>query len=148
MQDTTDKELVREIISACRYLSLSTTDGNEPWIATIEYLHDDQLNFYFLSTDDSRHVQHIDKNPTVALAIFDTTQPEYSPEVSITLRGVQIAGSASRHAPKDCPESVAAAINALNPPMPPYSCFKVSPSAFYLPKVVNGLNERVKVQMG
>lgn len=147
MKDTSDQDLVREIISTCRYLSLSTTDGNEPWIATIEYLHDDQLNFYFLSTDDSRHVQHIDKNPMVALAIFETTQPEYSPEISVTLRGIQVSGSASRCPPEDCPESISAAIRALNPPMPPYGCFKVSPTAFYIPKVVKGLNERVEVKM-
>jgi len=148
MPSTTDQETVREIISTNRYLSLATTDGKEPWVAPIEYLADDDLNFYFLSTGDSRHSGHIERNSTVALTIFDTTQPEYSANLSATLRGVQVRGSARRLSPDEYPESVVQAINALNPPMPPYSAFQVVPSAFYLPKLVDGVNERIEVRMG
>jgi len=148
MSTTSDQDLVRELIAACRYLVLSTTDGSEPWVAPLEYLCDENLNFYFLSTDDSRHVQHILRHPRVALAIFDTKQPDYAPGLSTTLRGMQISGLASRLAAEDHPESVVQAIAALNPPMPPYSVFRIVPSAFYLPTVVNGVNKRVEVQMG
>lgn len=147
MSTASDQALVREIISTCRYLVLSTTDGNEPWAAPLEYLCDESLTFYFLSTDDSRHARHIRQHPRVALAIFDTAQPDYTPELSATLRGVQIAGSAARLAAEDHPESVTQAIAALNPPMPPYSVFRVVPSAFYLPKLVDGVNQRVEVRM-
>lgn len=147
MSTASDQALVREIISTCRYLVLSTTDGDEPWVAPLEYLCDDSLNFYFLSTDDSRHAQHIRRHPHVALAIFDTAQPEYTPELSATLRGIQVSGLAARLDADDHPDSVTAAIAALNPPMPPYSVFRVVPSAFYLPKLVNGVNTRVEVQM-
>jgi uncharacterized protein YhbP (UPF0306 family) len=147
MSSTADQELVRELIAKNRYLSLATTDGSEPWVAPLEYLHDDRLNFYFLSTDDSRHARHIEDNPTVAVAIFDTEQPSYSPDVSVTIGGVQIRASAKRLSAGQYPEGVAAAIAALRPPMPPYSVFQLVPSEFYLPKLRNGVNERVKVEM-
>ncbi len=142
-----DQALVREIISACRYLVLSTTDGGQPWVAPLEYLCDDALNFYFLSTDDSRHARHLRANPQVAVAIFETTQPDYTPELSASLRGVQISGTAARLATDDHPDPVKQAIAVLKPPMPPYSVFRIVPSAFYLPKVVDGINRRVEVRM-
>jgi uncharacterized protein YhbP (UPF0306 family) len=142
-----DRDLIRDVISKGRYLVLSTTDGTEPWAAPLEYLHDEQLNFYFLSTNDSRHAQHIGTNPAVALAIFDVAQPAYSPALTAPLRGVQISGSAAALSPDEHPESVDAAIAVLKPPMPPYRVFKVTPSLFYLPKVVNGVNQRVEVQI-
>lgn len=147
MASVNDQDLVREIISSCRYLTLSTCDGGEPWAAPIEFLCDDQLSFFFLSTDDSLHARHIARNPQVALALFETEQPEYSPDLTADLRGVQIRGSASRLSPGDYPESMSAAIAALNPPMPPYSVFKVTPATFYLPKIVDGVNDRIEVEL-
>ena len=142
-----DRELVREIVSSCRYLTLSTCGDGEPWAAPIEFLCDDRLNFFFLSTDDSLHARHIERNPKAALAIFETEQPEYSPGLTAELRGVQIRGSASRLSSEDWPEDVGAAIEALNPPMPPYGVFKVIPETVYLPRIVDGVNERVAVEM-
>lgn len=144
---TPDQELVRELITTSRYLSLATTDGSEPWVAPIEYMSDDRLNLYFLSTDDARHSRHIADNSTVAVAVFDSTQPEYSPGVSVTIRGVQIRASAGRLEAAEYPESVTAAIEAMRPPMPPYSVFRLVPSEFYLPKLRDGVNERVRVEM-
>lgn len=147
MASPSNEELVRETIASCRYLTLSTCDGSEPWATPIEFLCDAQLNFYFLSTNDCLHARHIDTNPQVALALFETTQPEYSPGLTAPLRGVQVRGSASRLPASEYPEDVVAAIAALNPPMPPYAVFKVMPATFYLPKIVDGVNERVAVQM-
>lgn len=147
MDSPDNQALVREIISSCRYLTLSTCDGAEPWATPIEFLCDAELNFFFLSPVDCLHARHIDGNPQVALAIFETKQPEYSPNLTAPLRGVQVRGSASRVAAEEYPEDVAAAIAALNPPMPPYAVFKITPAAFYLPRIVNGVNERVAVEM-
>jgi uncharacterized protein YhbP (UPF0306 family) len=148
MSLTADQELVREIISKNRYLSLATTDGSAPWVAPIEYMCDDRLNFYFLSTVDCRHSRHIQDNPAVAVAIYETTQPDYSPGLTVTIRGVQIQASAKRLSPVEHPDTVTAAIDALQPPMPPYAVFRLTPSEFYLPKLRNGVNERVRVDMG
>jgi hypothetical protein len=41
MRDNSYQEMVEEVIKENRYLALSTTDGTEPWIATIEYIRDE-----------------------------------------------------------------------------------------------------------
>lgn len=140
-------ELVREIISENRYLSLATTDGTRPWIAPLEYMVDEDLNFMFFSSRDSLHARHIENNAHVSVAIFDREQPEYTPGVSTTLRGVQIRASARRLSKDEYPEAVNEAIAALQLPMPPYEVFLVEPSAFFIPKIVDGINERVEVPM-
>lgn len=147
MASSSNQELVREIITSCRYLTLSTCDGIEPWATPIEFLCDDELNFFFLSTEDCLHARHIDGNPQVALAIFETDQPAYSPDLTAPLRGVQVRGAASRLHAEEYPEGVVAAIAALNPPMPPYTIFKIAPAEFYLPRLVDGVNERELVEM-
>lgn len=83
-------EFVREIISENRYLTLATTDGTRPWAAPLEYMVDEDLKFVFFSTGDSLHAQHIEVNPEVSVAIFGGEQPEYTPDVSTTLRGIQV----------------------------------------------------------
>ena len=149
MSTATDQRLVREVIASNRYLTLSTAADDEPWAAPIEYLNDDDLNLYFLSTGSSRHSRHIEENTLVAVAIFDAEQPgEYSPDASMTLRGVQIRGTAERLSPEEYPDPVKAAIEVLHPPMPPYHAYRIVPSAFYLPKLVDGVNERVEVDLG
>lgn len=143
-----EMELIREVISENRYLTLSTSDGGEPWAAPLEYMADEDLNLFFLSTRDSRHARHIERNPTVSVAIFDTDQPEYSPAASTALRGVQIRATARKMGKDEYPDAVNAAIAALEPPMPPYEVFKITPERFYLPRLVDGVNERLEVSAG
>jgi uncharacterized protein YhbP (UPF0306 family) len=145
MASPSNQELVREIITSCRYLTLATCDGLDPWATPIEFLCDAELNFFFLSPAGCLHARHIEGNPRVALAIFEADQPEYSPDLTTPLRGVQVRGSASRLPAEEYPEDVVAAIAALNPPMPPYAVFKITPVEFHLPRIVNGINERVAV---
>lgn len=140
-------ELIREIINESRYLTLATTDGTRPWIAPLEYMVDEDLNFVFFSTGDSLHARHIENNAEVSVAIFDREQPEYTPDGSTTLRGVQIRASARRLSKDEYPDAVKEAIAALQPPMPPYEVFLIEPSAFFLPKIVDGINERVEIPM-
>lgn len=148
MVDNNYHELVEEVIEENRFLALSTTDGRKPWIAMIEYMRDEAGNFYFLSTTDSRHAQHIEHTESVAVAIWSADQPEYSPDVSTSLNGVQIHGEAHRLTEEEYPEAVVAAIEALDPPMPPYAAFKIAPRHVYAPIVDDGVNKRVEVGMG
>lgn len=141
------EELIREIINENRYLTLATTDGTRPWIAPLEYMVDEDLNFVFFSTTDSLHVRHIENNAEVSVAIFDRAQPEYTPDVSTTLRGVQMKASARRLSEDEYPDAVKEAIAVLQLPMPPYGVFIIEPSAFFIPKIVDGINERVEIPM-
>jgi len=105
------------------------------------------FNFYFFSLPSSRHARHLKSNETVAVAIFDPVQAEYSPSMSITLSGVQIEGKARLLPTDEYPASVVSAIEALRPPMPPYSVFKIEPLRFYLPTIENGVNNRIEIEM-
>ena len=145
MQDGREWEFVQDLIERNRYLVLSTTDGQTPWVAPLEYMVDEELNFYFFSTDDSRHVRDLEKEERVAVAVFDREQPEYSPDLSTRLNGVQIEATAHRVDPADYTEATHGAIDALRPPMPPYQVFKIRPRRFYIPKIEDGVNIRTEV---
>ena len=140
-------DLAEDVIERNRYLALSTTDGTEPWVATIEYIRDDSGTFYFFSTTDSRHAKHIEQNGTVAVAIWGPDQPEYTPDTSTSLNGVQIRGEARRLSEDEHPEAVVAAIEALEPPMPPYAAFEIEPHSVYVPLIDDGVNKRVEVDV-
>lgn len=147
MAETDYHELVTGVIEENRYLTLATTDGETPWAAPLEYIRDDDGTFYFFSTESSRHARHIEANETVAVAIFSPDQPEYGPERSAPLNGVQIRGKARRLPAESYPEVVQGAIDALEPPMPPYAAFEIVPTEMYAPRIEDGVNERVEVNV-
>lgn len=147
MTETSDQEIVKAILKRNRYLVLSTTDGKTPWVAPLEYVMDDDSSFYFFSTESSRHVRDLERNEAVAVAVFDREQPEYTSDLSAALNGVQMEATARRVQPADYTDAIVAAIEALAPPMPPYSVFKIEPNRFYIPKIENGVNIRVEVTM-
>lgn len=145
MSSRRDQELILEVIEANRYLTLATSDGSKPWAATLEYLVDEELNFYFFSTRDSLHARHIEQNADVAFSVFDREQPEYSSTGSTAIKGVQVDATAACLREDEYPEMVVEAIAALSLPMPPYAVFRLAPSGFYVPRIENGVNIRVAV---
>ncbi|MBD3646805.1 MAG: pyridoxamine 5'-phosphate oxidase family protein, partial [Pseudomonadales bacterium] len=85
-----DLDFVRALIERNRYLTLSTTDGDEPWIAPLEYICDENMNLYFFSPETSAHAKHIERNSSLAVAIFDAEQPEYEPAPVVRYGGGQM----------------------------------------------------------
>ncbi len=144
---TDERELIEEILKRNRYLALSTTDGTQPWVAPVEYMLDDNLDFYFFSTQDSLHARHLDALSRVAVAVFDSEQPEYTPEGSVTLNGVQIEGTARQLSESEYNDDIVAAIEAIDPPMPPYAVYKIETERFHIPKIESGVNVREEVDM-
>lgn len=147
MTDSVDRAWIEELLRRNRYLVLATTDGTRPWAAPLEYLLDDELNLYFLSPDNVRHARHIESNSAVAVAVFDSEQPEYTGQASLTIHGVQIEATADKLTESDFPGPVASAIEAWKPPMPPYAVFRVRPIRFFIPRIENGVNIRVEVDI-
>lgn len=146
MSNDSERDFLEEILKRNRYLVLSTTNGTEPWIAPLEYMIDDDLNFYFFSTEDSRHVRDIRENDRVAVTVFDQQQPEYSPDLSTRLNGVQMEASVRQLPREEYSAAIFGAIEALAPPMPPYAVFQIQPHRFYLPKIEDGVNVRTEVR--
>lgn len=140
-------ELVTRVIDENRYLTISTVNGGEPWIAPVEYIHDDTGSFYFFSTEGSRHARDIEQNEGIAVAIFSAEQPEYTPQASTVLNGVQFWANARKLSVDEYPDAVVSAIEALDPPMPPYEAFKIVPRRVYVPILEDGVNKRVEIDI-
>ncbi|PJE61157.1 hypothetical protein COU86_00810 [Candidatus Roizmanbacteria bacterium CG10_big_fil_rev_8_21_14_0_10_36_26] len=68
------RNIVDKILQENLYMTISVAskDG-DPWIANLYYVYDKNYNFYWYSPKNSLHSQRIKENPTVALAIFDST---------------------------------------------------------------------------
>lgn len=147
MENLPARQLVESILRRNRYLVLATAGSDGPWLAPLEYMIDDDLNFYVFSTDDSRHVRDLDARPEVAVAVFEHEQEEYGPTASFTLNGVQLEAIARRVPPAEYNADITAAIDALNPPMPPYAVFRIEPRRFFLPEIRDGVNVRTEVSM-
>jgi uncharacterized protein YhbP (UPF0306 family) len=132
MESNRYPELVREIVAENHYLSLATTDGAEPWVAPVEYAFDEHLNLYFVSLTTSRHARQIERNPMVAVAIFDSQQPAF------TGKGVQIRGRASRHSDTQNPFVTVGGRTDMSLELaaydPDYAAFRIEPQEVYLVK--------------
>lgn len=82
-------DILREaaaLLADCRTASLATVDEQgHPHAANIQYVQDDQLRLYFVSSEDAAHSRHITARPAVALTIYhhDDAQPE-------NIRGLQL----------------------------------------------------------
>lgn len=81
--------LKRQIFNYLKIQKLMTisTFGNEPWPAIVYFLHDQDLNLYFVSHPDDYHSKNIEINPKVACTIYDSTQPNWAQKKGIQLNG-------------------------------------------------------------
>jgi uncharacterized protein YhbP (UPF0306 family) len=148
MQSARYPDLVREIVTENHYLSLATTDGDEPWVAPVEYAFDEHLNLYFVSLTTSRHARQLERNPVVAVAIFDSRQPAF------TGKGVQIRGRATKHSDTENPFVTVAGRSDMSLELSAYdadyAAFRIEPQEFYLVKGYveeEWRDERVRVDM-
>lgn len=147
MTDTVDRSWVRQLLGRARYVVIATTDAVQPWAAPVEPLVDDDLNVYFFSPESSRHARDIEGNGLAAVAAFAGEQPDYTADTSAFLNGVQIEGAARKLAEDEYTDEINAAIEALRPPMPPYAVYKVEPRRVFVPRIEEGVNVRVEVDI-
>ncbi len=68
-------------------MSLGTVDDGGPWVSDVGYVHDVELNLYWISRKDRRHSVALRNNPAVAVSITVSTLEEKD-------LGLQIAGVA------------------------------------------------------
>ena len=79
---------IHEILTQGRIVSLATIDDGGPWVADVLYVHDKELNLYWISRKSRRHSVALRKDPRVAASITLSTPPEKD-------IGLQIAGLAT-----------------------------------------------------
>jgi general stress protein 26 len=72
MNDTDLQTRVREALERTDIMALSTIDHDGgPWTSPVQYQSDSQLNLYFASMPDARHVRNIQRDARVAVADLD-----------------------------------------------------------------------------
>lgn len=67
MDDT--RKLIVEVLEKGYLMSLATVDEAGPWVSELVYVHDDDLNIYWLSVPTARHSQAVLTDPRVAATI-------------------------------------------------------------------------------
>ncbi len=82
------KDEINEYLKTQRLMAVATY-GKSPWIASVYYVHDNDLNIYFLSKRWREHCQSIESDNRVTVAVADSHQPIYKPQ-----KGLQISGTA------------------------------------------------------
>ena len=100
MQDT--RALALEVLRDSYLATLGTSDADGPWTAAITFIHDNEMNIYWLSQPAARHSVAIEKGSAVAVAI--TAEWESSSE-----RALQMSGRAEQlqSVPDDIQEAYA-----------------------------------------
>lgn len=63
------KQIVKEYIPRQRMMQIATVRGDQPWICTVYFVQDDQLNLYWLSLPERRHSQEIATHNKVAVTV-------------------------------------------------------------------------------
>jgi uncharacterized protein YhbP (UPF0306 family) len=80
---------LNRILGETRLCSLSTVGpGNRAHINTAYYAYSGDLDFFFLSDPSANHCRNLRRNPTMAMAVFRSTQTWSGPD-----RGVQLFGT-------------------------------------------------------
>lgn len=85
------EELTVELLEQGYLMSLATTDAESIWVADVIYVHDDDLNVYWMSNTRRRHSQAIDGGHPDVAATITVTQGPQNPDL-----GLQMSGTAAR----------------------------------------------------
>lgn len=63
------EKLINNYLRQSHMMQVATVSGRKPWVATVYYVVDDELNLYWASPEKTNHSQHIRKNSNVAVAV-------------------------------------------------------------------------------
>lgn len=68
------KEDIFKFLNSHGVMTLATSEDNQPWVCTVYYGMDDNMNFYIVTHPDTKHGQHFEKNKKVAFNVFHSHQ--------------------------------------------------------------------------
>ena len=85
------KTQILDFLKQHQLMTIATQGPEHPWIASVYYSFDNDLNLYFLSNPKTLHCTHIHHNHQVAVSIADSHQ-----KASDLKKGLQIYGHAKQ----------------------------------------------------
>ena len=74
-------------VLASQNLMTLATATNNPWVCTVYFVTDPELNFYFVSSPESKHCKQIEKNNNVAVAVYDSHTKNSDKKTGIQMQG-------------------------------------------------------------
>lgn len=104
-QDFDWKKYLTECLSSTDFCCISTVDPKGVWSNPVYFAWDNLFNFFFISQMHSRHMQNIQRNSRVSMAIYKTEQKG-------NVAGVQLEGTAKIITEKDNQEEIKRAYDA------------------------------------
>lgn len=82
------EKLIRDYLHKGQVMQLTTSRNDQPWVCSVYFVADEDLNLYWLSWPERRHSQEIKDNPRSAIAIaIKTDRP---------VIGIQAEGEVAR----------------------------------------------------
>ncbi len=82
------RNLIEEYLEKAILLQVATSANDQPWVCTVHFTFDVELNLYWMSLPERRHSLEIKSNPKIAGVIV---HPHKITDVS---RGIQLQGMA------------------------------------------------------
>ena len=138
------EKIIREYLTGgqTRMMQIATSASNQPWICTVYYAVDKDLNIYWMSKPDRRHSKEIAKNSKVAATIVYDQQPPRDDH-----RGVSVEGNAEELEGAKALKPIVLYgkqlgsskdwINAVKMMVDPHKIYKLTPNKFVLFDDVN-----------
>ena len=92
--DESLKALVCDVLNRGYVMSLGVSDEDGPWVADVLFLHDDDLNIYWVSSRYTKHSTAIGQSAPVAASITASDGSNGAPEAALQISGIaeRIAG--------------------------------------------------------
>lgn len=82
------KQLTKQYLEQVSIMQLATAEGNSPWVITVHFCTDDNMNFYWASKKFRQHSLQLEANKNVAATVMvheNNMEEDYV--VGITIQG-------------------------------------------------------------
>lgn len=136
------RRLVGEYLKEAKLMQLATSVNNQPWVCSVWFATDEDLNIYYFSSITRRHSKEVVENNRVAGAIVLPHTPDDPP------RGLQFQGTVEvLESQEDIDKAISVYVDRIFPKgkieefmshkEKPHKFYKIKPTLFVLFDVVN-----------
>lgn len=136
------RQLIENYLKEAKLMQLATSIDNQPWVCSVWFAADENLNIYWFSSAIRRHSEEIMKNQKVAVAMALPHTPKDPP------RGLQLQGVAEMLTKQsDIDKAISVYKNRIFPEATiqklltekenPHMFYKIKPTQFVLFDAVN-----------
>ena len=131
------RKLIQDYLEEAKLMQLATSVDHQPWICSVWFAADEDLNIYWFSSMTRKHSQEVVKNNRVAAAMVVPQTPNDKP------RGLQVKGIAKTLTnKKDIEKAISVYKGRIFPKKTidklmkdtetPHKFYKITPSQFVL----------------